>query len=79
VSVATDGDRVLVRITGHFGVERIEIGRDSTDEELEEKADVLKRSDEINQFNAYHGSWVYELESFDGEKLQLRAEDLREP
>lgn len=79
VSVATDGDRVLVRITGHFGVERIEIGRDSTDEELEEKADVLKRSDEINQFNAYHGSWVYELESFDGEKLQLRAEDLLEP
>jgi hypothetical protein len=78
VSVATDGDRELVRITGFFGVERIEIARDSSDEELEEKADVLKRSDEINQFNAYHGSWVYELESFDGDKLRIRAADLRE-
>jgi hypothetical protein len=78
VSVATDGDRELIRVTGFFGVERIEIARDSTDEELEEKAGVLKRSDEINQFNAYHGSWVYELESFDGDKLRLRAKDLRE-
>jgi hypothetical protein len=77
VSVATDGDRELIRITGTFGVERIEIARDSSDEELKEKADVLKRSDEINQFNAYHGSWVYELESFDGDKLRLRAKDLR--
>lgn len=78
VSVATDGDRELIRVTGYFGVDRIEVARDSSDEELEEKAAVLKRSDEINQFNAYHGSWVYELESFDGDKLRLRARDLRE-
>lgn len=77
VSVATDGERELIRITGTFGVERIEIARDSSDDELKEKADVLKRSDEINQFNAYHGSWVYELEGFDGDKLRLRAKDLK--
>jgi hypothetical protein len=79
VSVATDGERELIRVTGFFGVERIEIGQDTSDEELKEKADVLKRSDEINQFNAYHGSWVYELEGFDGDKLRLRARDLQGP
>lgn len=76
VSHAKKDDRHFVELTGYLNVDRIEVGQDESEEELKEKAEVLKRSDEINQFNAYHGSWIYELESFDGEKLDLRASDL---
>ncbi len=78
VSYAKLGDRRFTKITGIFTVDRIEVGLDESDEELKDKAGILKRSDEINQFNAYHGSWVYELESFDGEKLELLAKDIVE-
>ncbi|HVS66842.1 MAG TPA: DUF4340 domain-containing protein [Thermoanaerobaculia bacterium] len=74
---ATDGeDRDFVRINGFFGVDRIEIDRDTPDEELEEKSELLKRADEIDAYNQYHGSWVYQLQDFDAEKLDLRASDL---
>jgi hypothetical protein len=74
---ASSGDQDFVKIGAFYGVERIEVAPDSSDEELEEKAAVLKRSDEINRFNQYSGSWVYKLATFDAEKLDLRAQDLR--
>ncbi|HVS13420.1 MAG TPA: DUF4340 domain-containing protein, partial [Thermoanaerobaculia bacterium] len=70
--------RHFVRLNGFFGVESIEITRDTPDDELEEKSKVLKRADEIDRFNQYHGSWVYELAEYDAEKLALRASDLAE-
>jgi hypothetical protein len=73
----SDG-RHFVRLNGFFGIESIEITRDTPDEELKEKSEVLKRADEIDRFNQYHGSWVYELAEYDAEKLALRASDLTE-
>ena len=32
----------------------------------------------MQEFNDYHGSWVYKLDSFTGEKLDLRRADLIE-
>jgi hypothetical protein len=78
IFVARDGDETFVKIGGSFGVERIELAQDSTDDELKEKSEILKRSDEINRFNDYSSQWVYKLESFNAEKLALRAADLRE-
>lgn len=71
-----DQGRDFVRINGFFGVDRIEIGRDTPDEELKEKSKLLKRADEIDAYNQYHGSWVYQLQDYDAEKLDLRASDL---
>ncbi len=73
---ARRGDEHFLRLRATYGVDRIEITREESDEELEEKSAILKRSDEVARFNEYHGSWIYRLESFDGEKLDIGAEEL---
>lgn len=77
IEVATDGDATYARFTAFLEVDRVEVGAEESDEELEEKADVLRRNDEVIQFNQFHGSWVYRLRDFDAEKLELTAADLR--
>ena len=76
--VAEKDERIFARISAFLGVERIEVTREETDEELKEKSEVLKRNDEVQQFNSWHGSWVYELTEFVGSKLLLTAADLVE-
>lgn len=78
VSAATRDDRSFLRISGFHTIERIEIELDTPEEELQEKADVLSRADEVTQFNSYHGSWVYEVDSTTGEKLVVGKADLLE-
>ena len=78
VSVAGRDDDRYIRIGGFHTVERVEIERDTPDEELQEKADILNRAEEMQEFNSDHGSWVYKLDSFTGEKLDLRRVDLIE-
>ncbi len=65
-------------IQGFSTVDRVEIAPDESEEELKEKADTLSRADEIRNFNAFHGSWVYEIEERFVEKLELRKADLVE-
>ncbi len=76
--VAETGDQRFVRVRGVFNVDRLEVSQDETDEELEVKARVLERSDEIARFDQYHGSWVYRLGADDAETIDLRVADLRE-
>ncbi len=78
VSVAGREDDRYIRIGGYHTVQQVEIERDTPDEELQEKADILSRAEEMQDFNDYHGSWVYKLDSFTGEKLDLRRADLIE-
>ena len=78
VSVAAREDDRYIRIGGYHTVQQVEIERDTPDEELQEKADILNRAEEMQEFNDYHGSWVYKLDSFTGEKLDLRHADLIE-
>ena len=78
VSVAGQDDDRYVRISGYHTVQQVEIERDTPDEELQEKADILNRAEEMRDFNDYQGSWVYKLDSFTGEKLDLRRADLIE-
>lgn len=75
---AQDGDNTYVKVGAFYGIDRIEVGQDSSDQEVKEKAEILKRSDEVKRFNEYSGQWVYKLESFNADKLELRAADLRE-
>lgn len=78
VAVAAREDDRYIRISGYHTVQQVEIERDTPDEELQEKADILNRAEEMRDFNDYHGSWVYKLDSFTGEKLDLRRADLIE-
>jgi len=76
VQLAEKGDAVYLRISGSAAVEKVEIARDTPEEELQEKADLLTRADEIKAFNAFHGSWVYKITSFVADKFQLKKADL---
>ena len=65
-------------MSGYLSVDRVTVSQEDTDDDLQEKSDVLKRSDEINQFNAYHGSWVYQLSETEAAPFALRKQDLLE-
>ncbi len=78
-TIAERGGKYFLKVAAFFLVDRIAITREETEDELKEKSGVLKRADEINQFNAFHGSWVYELTEYLGGKFTLTKADLVEP
>ncbi|MEJ2084350.1 MAG: DUF4340 domain-containing protein [Acidobacteriota bacterium] len=77
-SVASRDDRSFVRLQGFHTVTQVAITRDESEEELAEKAEVLTRADEIEDFNKFHGSWTYELGDWAAESLDLSRSDLIE-
>ncbi len=78
VMVAESGEDTFMRISAFLGVDRIELGEDEDDEGLKEKSEILKRNDEVQRFNSYHGSWVYQLTESTAEKMVMRRADLLE-
>ena len=78
LSLATSDDRHFLRIGGAHSLDRVEIAIDTPEEELREKADQLGRADEVREFDAFHGSWVYEISSVTADTLELRRSDLVE-
>jgi hypothetical protein len=78
LSLATSDDRHFLRIGGAHSLDRVEIAIDTPEEELREKADQLGRADEVREFDAFHGSWVYEISSVTADTLKLSRSDLVE-
>ena len=78
LALGTSEDKSYLRIRGKHDVVQVAIELDTPDEELKEKAALLTRADEIEDFNAFHDSWVYEISSFTADKLKLRKSDLIE-
>ena len=78
LSLATSDDRSFLRIRGEHGLDRVAIAIDTPEDELREKADQLSRSDAIKAFDAFHGSWVYEISSAAANTLTLTRSDLLE-
>lgn len=78
LAVAERDDGHYLQIVGYHTVDRVEIARDESDDELKDKAAVLARADEISKFNRFHGSWVYKLSATTAETLALRRNDLIE-
>jgi hypothetical protein len=76
LSAAREDDSYFLRIRGSHSVTQVAIARDEAEEQLREKAEMLSRADEIEDFNRFHGSWVYELGEWTGKKLFLRRSDL---
>lgn len=76
LSWAGKDDKSYLKIRGYNSVQQVAITVDESEEELKEKADLLSRADEIDEFNNFHGSWVYEIGEWTAEKLQLRRKDL---
>ena len=78
VSVAQNGEKHYLRVEAFSTVERVEVAIDATEEEAQEKADILVRLDEIRDFNTFHGSWIYEVPSYTADKFRVRKRDLFE-
>ena len=70
-----DGEHFL-QIVGYHTVNQVSVDRDESTEELEDKAEILGRADEISRFNRFHGSWVYRINDTTADKLSLRKVDL---
>ena len=78
LALAERGDERFLQIAGYHSVERLEVDRDESEEELQEKAEIMSRANEISEFNALHGSWVYKLTDAIADKIGLAKSDLIE-
>jgi hypothetical protein len=70
-----DGEHFL-QVSGYHTVNRMSVDRDESTEELENKAEILARADEISRFNRFHGSWIYRINDTTADKLALTKADL---
>jgi hypothetical protein len=76
LSLAERGGDAYLRISGFHPIDRVMVNRDETDEELQEKADMLSRASEINEFNTFHGSWVYKISEATADKIKIQKSEL---
>lgn len=70
-----DGEHFL-QIAGYHTVDRVTVDRDESDQQLEAKAEILERADEMARFNRFHGSWIYRISDSTADTINLRKEDL---
>ncbi len=78
VSVASKGDKHYLRIQGYHNAGQLSIAVDADEDEAAGVADQLKRQNEIQEFNDFHGSWVYEVAETTADKVKVTAGDLVE-
>ena len=81
VEVASKGETNYLKIQGfHKAAEQggVSIARDATDEEVKQTSEVLEAIDNLQTFNAFHGSWIYEVSDIVADKVRLKASDLVE-
>ena len=78
VEVASQGEKHYLRIQGFHTAGRIMISPDASEEEVKETSEILERADELDVFNAFHGSWIYEVSEFVADKFRLTRSDLVE-
>jgi hypothetical protein len=78
VVVATRDDKHYVKIRGFHKVQEISVAPDDDEEVVKEKSEILARADEIQKFNAFHGSWIYEVSETIAGKIRLTRSDLLE-
>lgn len=80
VATAVKAEKTYIKISATHKNERIGVSMEDSEEQLEEKASVLERMNEVQAFNQRHGSWVYELGDFSAKKFtQTKADLLKDP
>lgn len=78
VAVASKDDKHYLQIQGYHTAGQLSIAVDADEEETSEVADKLKRQNEIQDFNAFHGSWIYEVTETTANRVRVTAGDLIE-
>lgn len=78
LQVATEGEKHYLRIRGTYDAAPTTIALDADEDEVRETSERLSRADEIRDFNAFHGSWIYEVTEVTAEKLRRTRDELVE-
>ncbi|MCG8454782.1 MAG: DUF4340 domain-containing protein [Holophagales bacterium] len=78
VDVAERDSKHYLRIEGFHTAGRITIARDASEEEVKATSEVLERAQELEEFNAFHGTWVYEVSEFTADRVRTAASELFE-
>ena len=76
--LAEADEKHYLRIQGFHKAQEVSITRDAGDEEVKQTADTLQRINELQDFNNFHGSWIYEITEGTANKLQLKRLELME-
>jgi len=71
LALAERDGKSYMRISGYHTVDRVAVSPTESEAELKEKAEVLSRADEMAKFNAFHGSWAYQVNQATADKLKL--------
>lgn len=80
---ARQGEKHYLRINGFHTSEQVAGGRimmqpDASEEEMKETSELMARVDELQQFNVFHGSWVYEVTVNTADRVRAEKSDLVE-
>ena len=78
VEVAAKGDKHYLRIQGYHNAGQLSIAVDADEDEAAAVADQLQRQNEIQDFNAFHGSWIYEVTETTANRVDVTPADLVE-
>ncbi|MEO1083337.1 MAG: DUF4340 domain-containing protein [Acidobacteriota bacterium] len=80
---ARQGEQHYLRISGFHTSEQVAAGRimmqpDASEEEMKETSELMARVDELQQFNVFHGSWIYEVTVNTADRVRASKADLIE-
>lgn len=78
LQVAQQGEDHYLRIAGFHDVGQLSVALDASEDEVRETSEVLSRGDEIKDFNALHGSFIYKVTSTTADKVRAKASELVE-
>lgn len=78
VEVGAEGEKHYLRIGGFHTAGRITISREASEQEVRETSEKLQRSDELEAWNAFHGSWIYEVPKATADKFRVTPAELVE-
>jgi hypothetical protein len=78
VAVSSREDKHYLRIQGFHTAGQVQISMEAGEDEVREKSEILVRAEEVDAFNKFHGSWIYEVTEYVAEKIRFTAADLIE-
>ena len=79
VAVAERDGKHYLQIQGtHETAGQVAISLDASEEEVKDTSEKLMRAEEIQKFNDFHGSWIYEVTETTAGKVRLTQSDLVE-
>jgi hypothetical protein len=78
VALGQVGEKHYLRVEGFHNAQQVSIAPDAGLDVAQETADTLQRLNEIDDFNQFHGSWVYEITEWTAKKFRVPRDEMME-